>query len=93
MTSICDCNQGRLPCNCDKTTPRPLSFWERFAHRAQPHPLAALPMPVENLNDAIRNTVTAIGSTHDKMLRAKLGHHLDDLLSAQKQFLTMAVIQ
>lgn len=63
--------------------PRSLSFWERFTNRAGPHPLAALPAPAENLNDAIRNTVTAIGSTHDKMLRAKLGHHLDALLAAQ----------
>lgn len=87
MTSICDCNQGRLPCTC-KPAPRALTFWERFTNRAGPHPLAALPAPAENLNDAIRNTVTAIGSTHDKMLRAKLGHHLDALLAAQARGLT-----
>lgn len=71
-----------------RTVPRKLSFWERFNSRAGPHPLAALPAPAENLNDAIRNTVTAIGSTHDKMLRAKLGHHLDALLAAQARELT-----
>jgi len=87
MSSICDCNQGRLPCTCDKSLPRPLSFWERFASRSGAHPLATLPAPAENLNDAIRNTVSALGSTHDKMLRAKLGHHLDTLLAAQvKEF-------
>jgi hypothetical protein len=76
-----------LSCNC-KPLPRALSFWERFTNRAGPHPLAALPAPTENLNDAIRNTVAAIGSTHDKMLRAKLGHHLDALLTAQARELT-----
>lgn len=63
-------------------------FWERFTNQAGPHPLAALPTPRENLNDAIRNTVTAIGSTHDKLFRVKLGHHLDALLAAQARELT-----